>query len=139
MTDVKLVGSLNLGKLDNVGVMTIKGATCSKKCLVIPIEENDIFVKVDEKTAADGRKYVDKKFFLGIEVYEARETDKWGNTHYVKISTSKDFINSHTPELLEARNKVYLGNLKPVTIPSSNQASSIEAPFAEAEDSDLPF
>lgn len=49
MTDEKLVGSLNLAKLTNVGIMTIKGQSCNKKCVVIPIEDNDIYVKVEEK------------------------------------------------------------------------------------------
>ena len=43
---------------------------------------------------------------------------------------------------LDARNKMYLGNLHPVAIPSSNQAGTVEAPPAEAvagEDEDLPF
>lgn len=94
--NVKLVGNINVGKMSNVGVMTIQGQTCAKKCLVIPIEENDVFVKVEEKTTRDGRTYTDKRFCIGIEVYEAREQDQYGNTHYVKLSTSKEFINSHT-------------------------------------------
>ena len=140
--NVKLVGNINVGKMSNVGVMTIQGQTCAKKCLVIPIEENDVFVKVEQKTTRDGRTYTDKRFCIGIEVYEAREQDQYGNTHYVKLSTSKEFINSHTQEKLDARNHTYLGNLKPVAIPSSNQASTIDAPVAQVapqEDDDLPF
>lgn len=142
MADTKLVGSINLAKLANVGIMTVKGATTSKKCVVIPIEENDIYVKVENKQAQDGRQYVDRKFCVGIEVYERRDASKFGYTHYVKPSTSKDFINSHSEQEVAARNSVYLGDLKPVQIPSGNQASTIEAPVAEAipdEDYDLPF
>lgn len=142
MKDEKLVGSLNLAKLSNVGIMTVKGSTTSKKCVVIPIEENDIFIKVENKTTKDGEPYVDKKFCIGIEIYECREKDQFGNTHYMKVSTSKDFINSHSQADLDLRNKTYLGNLKTVAIPSSNQASTIEAPVAvaaEGEDDELPF
>lgn len=138
----KLVGNLNLARLSNVGIMTIQGQSCSKKCIVIPIEENDLFIKVEEKTARDGQKYIDKKYCLGIEVYTSRETDQYGNTHYVKASVSKDYINSHTQEEVDARNKIYLGNFKPVQIPSSNQAATVEAPPATpayASDDDLPF
>lgn len=140
--NIKLVGSVNLANLSNVGIMTINGQTCSKKCLVIPLEENDVYVKVEEKTARDGRRYTDKKFCIGIEVYALREQDQYGNTHYVKASTSKNYINTHSQEELEARNKIYLGNLKPMAIPSSNQASTIDAPVADAapgENDDLPF
>lgn len=140
--NVKLVGNANMAKLVNAGIMTIQGATCAKKCLVVPLEENDFFIKVEEKTARDGSRYVDKKYCLGVEVYQLREPDQYGNTHYIKLSTSKQFINSHTAEEVEARNHIYLGNLKPVTIPSSNQASTVDAPPATAvpqEDDDLPF
>lgn len=140
--NVKLVGNINTGKMSNVGVMTIQGQTCAKRCLVIPLEENDIFAKVEEKTARDGTKYIDKKYCIGIEVYEMREADQYGNTHYVKLSTSKNFINTHTAEEVDARNHTYLGNLKPVAIPSSNQASTMEAPMANVvpgADDDLPF
>ena len=140
--NVKLVGNINTGKMSNVGVMTIQGQTCAKRCLVIPLEENDIFAKVEEKTARDGTKYIDKKYCIGIEVYEMREADQYGNTHYVKLSTSKNFINTHTAEEVDARNHTYLGNLKPVAIPSSNQASTMEAPMANVVpgvDDDLPF
>lgn len=140
--NVKLVGSINVAKMKNVGVMTIQGVSCAKKCLVIPIEENDIFVKVESKTTREGQSYLDKKFCIGIEVYEGREKDQYGNTHYVKLATSKDYVNTHTQEDVDARNHTYLGNLKPIAIPSSNQASTIEAPVAQiapAEDDDLPF
>lgn len=138
----KLVGNINLAKLSNVGIMTVQGQSCNKKCLVIPIEENDLFIKVEEKTSKDGHKYTDKKFCLGVEVYSSRETDQYGNTHYVKASVSKDYINSHTQEEVDVRNKIYLGNLKPVQIPNSNQAATVEAPPAipaYASDDDLPF
>lgn len=138
----KLVGSLNLAKLSNVGIMTIQGASCAKKCLVIPIEENDIFIKVDKKTTRDGHRYTDRKYCVGVEIYTSREVDQYGNTHYAKASVSKEYIDSHTQEEVAERNKIYLGNFKPVQIPSSNQASTVEAPPAVpayGSDDDLPF
>lgn len=141
-SNVKLVGNINVAKMQNVGIMTIQGQSCAKKCLVIPIEENDIFVKVENKTTRDGQNYVDRKYCIGVEIYEGREADQYGNTHYVKLSTSKEYINSHSQEEVDARNHTYLGNLKPIAIPSSNQASTIDAPLAQVaqmEDCDLPF
>lgn len=41
-----------------------------KKCIVIPIEDNDIFVKVSTKTRTDGQQYESRIFGLGVEVYE---------------------------------------------------------------------
>ena len=55
MADSKLVGSLNLARLENVGIMSIKGNSGAvKKCVVIPIDDNDIFIKVEEKTSQHG-------------------------------------------------------------------------------------
>lgn len=138
----KFVGSLNLAKLSNVGIMTIQGASCAKKCLVIPIEENDIFIKVEEKTSREGQRYVDKKYCLGVEMYSSRETDQYGNTHYAKASVSKEYINTHSQEEVAERNKIYLGNFKPVQILNSNQVSTVDAPPAVpayGSDDDLPF
>mgnify|MGYP007069847567 CR=1 FL=1 len=143
MADSKLVGSINLARLDSVGIMSIKGKSGAvKKCVVIPIDENDIFIKVEEKTTQQGEHYVSKLYSLGIEIMEKREPDQWGNVCHAKLATSKEWINHHTPAELEARNKVFLGNFKSVEIPSSNQAATIEAPLAEMEpqqDDDLPF
>lgn len=140
MANIKLVGSINLARLQNVGIMNVKGQTSTKKCVVIPIEENDIYIKVEERTTQDGVPYTSRLYALGVEVYEKRETDQHGYSHHAKLSTSKEWIDKHTPKELEDRNKVYLGNFKAVEIPSTNQAATVQAPFAEAQmDDDLPF
>lgn len=140
MANYKLVGSINLARLQNVGIMNVKGQNSTKKCIVIPIEENDIYIKVEDRTTQDGVAYTSKLYALGVEVYEKREVDQHGYSHHAKVSTSKDWINNHTPQELEERNKVYLGNFKVVEIPNSNQAAAIQAPTTEAQpDDDLPF
>ena len=136
----KLLGAINLAKLSNVGIMNIKGKTGTKKCVVIPIDDNDIYIKVEEKTSQQGQKYISKKYSLGVQIYEKREPDQYGNTHYAKVVLSKQWIDSHTPQEVEEKNKQYLCDLKPVEIADSNQASTIPAQTAEAEDGDdLPF
>lgn len=139
----KLLGSVNLAKLSNVGILNIKGATSVKKCVVIPIEDNDIYVNIQTKKTADGREYVDRKFNLGIEIYARQKESDYGDTHYAKRSLSKDFIKSHSPEEVKAINDTFLGDFKPVEIPSSNQARDIDAGApVEAEnsgDDNLPF
>ncbi len=142
MSNYKLIGSVNLAKLNNVGIMSVKGKSGAvKKCVVIPIEDNDIFVKVSTKTRTDGQQYESRIFGLGVECYEKKEIDQYGNSHYLKRSVSKEYLNSHSQEEVEAMNKTYLGDMKPVEIPSSNQASTI-APQAEVvadNEDDLPF
>ena len=142
MSNYKLIGSVNLAKLNNVGIMNVKGKSgATKKCIVIPVEDNDIFVKVSNKTRTDGQQYESKIYGLGVEVYEKKDVDQFGNSHYLKRSVSKEYLNTHSQADVKAMNKTYLGDLKPVEIPSSNQAATI-APQAEvaADDSDdLPF
>lgn len=48
---MNLTGSVNLLKLEKAGIATIK----NKKCVVIPIEENDLYVSMDDanKKAAE--------------------------------------------------------------------------------------
>lgn len=142
MSNVKLIGSVNLAKLKNVGIMGVTGKSgVKKKCIVIPIEDNDIFIKVSTKTRQDGQQYESRIYGLGVECYEKMNVDQFGNSHYLKRSVSKEYVNSHSPEEVEAMNKTYLGDLKPVEIPSSNQAASIqpETVTAAADDDDLPF
>lgn len=45
---MNLTGSIDLLKLEKVGIATIK----NKKCVVIPIEENDLYVSMDENLKA---------------------------------------------------------------------------------------
>ena len=45
---MNLTGSVNLLKLEKAGIATIK----NKKCVVIPIEENDLYVSMDENLKA---------------------------------------------------------------------------------------
>lgn len=142
MSNFKQIGSLNLAKLTNVGLMNVKGKSgATKKCVVIPIEDNDIFVKVTEKTDTNGNKHTNRIFGLGVEVYEKREADQYGNTHYLKRSVRKEYINSHKQEEVDAMSKTYLGDLKTVEIPSSNQAGTIkpEQEAAAGNEDDLPF
>lgn len=136
----KLFGFINLAKLNNVGIMNVKGKTGTKKCVVIPIEDNDIYIKVEEKTSQQGEKYTSRHYSLGIQIYEKREPDQYGNTHYAKTSVSKKWIEAHTQAEVEEKNNQYLADFKPVEIPDSNQASTIPAPTAEADEGDdLPF
>ena len=142
MADSKLIGSINMSRLKNVGIMDVKGRSgVVKKCVVIPIEDNDIFIKVEEKTSQQtGEIYISKQYNLGVEIYNRREVDQWGNVCYAKLQTSKEWIDGHSKQELEERNNIYLGNFKSVEIPTSNQAATMESPMMEAQDNDdLPF
>lgn len=126
---MNLQGSIDLLKLEKTGIVTIK----NKKCVVIPIEENDLYVSMDENLKA-------KSVYLGLNINERREPSQLGKTHYCKQSLSKQYRDAHKAES-ESKSKVYLGDFKPYEFEgSSNAAAAVDAPVAQADDdSELPF
>lgn len=130
---MNFTGKINLLKLDSTGIVVINGKSGSKKCVVIPIEENDIFVSIDESTGKA------KVAYLGINMWHNNnETglDQYGNSHSVKQSFSQQYRESKSEE--EMRNKPFLGNMKPLE--TSNNISRISSPMADvADNDDLPF
>ena len=77
---MNLQGSIDLLKLEKAGIATIK----NKKCIVIPIEENDLYVSMDENLKA-------KSVYLGLNINERREPSQFGKTHYCKQSLSRQY------------------------------------------------
>lgn len=123
-------GNINLSKLQKVGIATIKG----KKCVVIPIDENDIYIRENEKKDEGARKY--SCINIGISMFESRQdnsqfTNDW--THFIGQSFSKEYREKH-PDV-----RISIGNMKPMESKSSNQADSVSAPAVEPDDDDLPF
>lgn len=94
---MNLTGNVNLLKLEKAGIATIK----NKKCVVIPIEENDLYVSMDENLKA-------KAVYLNVNINERREPSQYGNTHYCKQYLSKQYKDANKAEA-EAKSKVYLG------------------------------
>lgn len=127
-----LSGSIDLLRMKDSGMATIKG----KRCLVIPIDGNDLFVTKDETT---GRA---KACYLGLNIRERRETDQWGKTHYCKQQLSKEFREGAPQELVEEKKNTYLGNFKPLIWDDSNQAGTVKVDTlsdTEVETDELPF
>ena len=91
---MNLTGSVNLLKLEKAGIATIK----NKKCVVIPIEENDLCVSIDENLKA-------KAVYLNVNINERREPSQYGNTHYCKQYLSKQYKDANKAEA-EAKSKV---------------------------------
>ena len=121
-----LQGSIDLLKLQRTGIATIRGV----KCLCIPIRENDIYVSVDENLKA-------KSAYLGLSIFERREVGKYGDTHNVRQSFSKELREAAGKDELDRR--PYLGNMKPLIIENKNGAGSVDAPTTNTEEDDLPF
>lgn len=128
-----LSGSIDLLKLYNSGMATIRGV----RCLVIPIENNDLYITKDDTTGKA------KACYLGLVVRERKEVDQWGKTHYCKQQLSKEFREGGNPEIVEEKKKTYLGNFKPVVFDdNTNQAGTVQvAPLSDfdVQEDDLPF
>lgn len=116
---------LNLKKMSRVGVATIRNV----KCVVIPIEENDIFVSVDEAGKV-------KNIYLDLAAWVNRNgVSQYGDTHLIKMSYSEEFRTAH-PGVVE--NSPIVGNAKPLKV--GNAADIVDAPAVDIEDDNgLPF
>ena len=126
---MNLQGSIDLLKLEKAGIATIK----NKKCVIIPIEENDLYVSMDDELKA-------KSVYLGLNINERKNPSQYGKTHYSKQSLSRQYREAHKAES-EAKSKIYLGDFKPYEFEgSSNAAATVTAPVAQIDDDgDLPF
>ena len=123
-------GKLNLLKLKRAGVMQILGRTEVLLCVVIPIEDNNIFINTDENNRP-------KAAYLDLTAWELKNP-KYEETHMIKQSLSKEIREKMTDD--EKKAMPILGGLKPANFEAQNGASTCDAPFAQAQDlSDLPF
>lgn len=128
MTDFN--GKLNLLKLKRAGIMQIQGRTGVLRCLVIPVEDNNIFVTTDENNHP-------KAAYIDLTAWELKNP-KYDETHMIKQSLPKEVREKMTDE--EKKAIPILGGLKPVIFESQNAASSCAAPIAQTQNSDnLPF
>ena len=128
MTDFN--GKLNLLKLKRAGIMQIQGRTKVLRCLVIPVEDNNILVTTDENNHP-------KAAYIDLTAWELKNP-KYDETHMVKQSLPKEVREKMTDEKKKAM--PILGGLKPANYEALNGASTCDAPFAHAQDlNDLSF
>ncbi|MBR5951575.1 MAG: hypothetical protein IKZ87_09135 [Actinomycetaceae bacterium] len=126
-----LQGSIDLLKLTNACVATL-GKTTKKRCVVIPIDDNDLYVKNEDNSTKP------RSVYLGVNVWERQQPSQYGHTHYIKQSFSKAYREAHTED--EMKNKPFFGDMKPIL--RQNGATSFDAPAVEMEQQeqdDLPF
>ena len=129
---MNLQGKINLLKLEKTGLMTVNGRSGAKLCVVIPVEENDIYVSRDESLKPKGA-------YLSINAWQSNSdsgVDQYGNSHSVKQGFSREFRERMDEE--EMRAKPFIGNLRPW----ERKEQPISAPTAQAsadEYDDLPF
>ena len=120
--------SVKLNKLKGACVKELQGKTAKKKCIIIPIEDNDMFI-------SDSNDVI-----LNLAGWESNKLNH-GNTHLIKWSPSKKTSEKMTDE--QKRAIPILGNLKPFGTQTTAKPVS-EKPKDEFSDilnndDDLPF
>lgn len=101
-----------LTKLKGAKVMEIQGKTCTKTCVVIPIDNEEGTVRDSYKIKTDAgpaTKYLED-VQLNLTAFEFREK-KFGQTHGIKASFSKQRMESMSED--ELRSMPFIGNMKP--------------------------
>lgn len=122
---------LNLMKLSRAGIMQIQGRGEVLRCLVIPVEENHLFISTDEATKRP------KAAYLDLSAWELHNP-RYEETHMIKQSLPKEVRERMTEE--QRKEMPILGGLKPATFEVHNGASDCDAPFAQVNNiDDLPF
>lgn len=112
---------LDLAKLNKVAAVNLTGKTGEKvKCVVIPVEDNDIFLS--EKGG----------IYLDLTAIAMKE-ERYGQTHLIKKSIPSDIYKELSDEV--KKNQPIIGALKPI---QSKQAEVTNDAQAENVD-DLPF
>lgn len=126
------LAKLDLLKFKNACVTEIKGKTSTKKGIFIPIEDNEIFLT----TGMSGKP---KSAYFDLVIFEGREPSKFGETHVMKRSLSKEARSKMSDE--EKRAMPIFGNMKPMEF--NNATHVVEAPVAQStkkeDDDSLPF
>jgi hypothetical protein len=121
--------SINLLKLKNACVITVTGRSEKKKGIFIPIQENDLYVSLDESLNP-------KSITLSIASWALKEKGQYGDTHLLKQNFSKEFREQMSEE--ELRNTPILGNMRPMEKADAvSNVSSTEVQVPEQDD--LPF
>ena len=110
---------LDLLKLKGAAVVNLKGKTATKRCLVIPIEDAQLFLG-------------QKGCYLNLTAIEMQNS-QYGNTHCVKQSYDRSVYDAMTEE--ERNAQPIIGSVRPLM----KQAPAIEASNIVANEDDLPF
>ena len=118
-----LVVKLQLNSLKNVFVKDFQGKTETKRCICIPIDDNDLFIS--EKGSV----------YLDLLAWENNKL-KDGKTHLVKQSISKKRREWMSDD--ELKSQPILGDVKPLENQSKDLPTT-DMSVVNNYDDDLPF
>ena len=108
-----------LTKIKGAKVMDIEGKTCTKRCVVIPIDSEEGTVQDSYEGKIDGlptTKYL-SDVMLNLTAFEFKEK-KYGQSHGIKASFSRKKLERTSEEELKAMS--FVGNMKPWVMNTSD-------------------
>lgn len=108
-----------LTKIKGAKVMDIEGKTCTKRCVVIPIDSDEGTVQDSYEGKIDGlptTKFLND-VYLNLTAFEFKEK-KYGQSHGIKASFSKKKLERTSEEELKAM--PFVGNMKPWVMNTSD-------------------
>lgn len=114
--------NVELNKFKNSFVADIKGKTATKKCICIPIEDNDIYCG-------------DKTITASMVAYES---DRFGHSHSLRQSVSAERLEKMSDD--ERKAIPYLGHMKIMSAEVLNKSVPVDGADIQPEGGeDLPF
>lgn len=123
-----------LSKIDGAKVMDIQGKTRSRKCIVIPID-NEIGTVTDAYISRDSARIdgqttwkQSKEVYLNLVGIEFREK-RYGQSHGIKAAISRGVMNRMSEE--EVKSTPLIGNVKPW---NSDSEEDMPAEYTQKED-----
>lgn len=114
---------IDLLKLKNSFVTNLKGKAETKRCLVIPIDDAQLFLG-------------EKGIYLNLTGVEMQEV-RFDDTHFVKQQLPKDVYQAMTEE--ERYQQPILGSMRPIASVQKQMEVKTTTDSTQVEDDDLPF
>lgn len=115
-----------LTKIKGAKVMDVEGKTCTKKCIVIPIENEEGTVQDAYRGKIDGLptwKPLDE-VYLNLSAFEFKEK-RYGQSHGLKAQFSKERLETMAEE--ELRSMPFIGNMKPWALANTSDDDDLPA------------
>lgn len=101
------------------------------RCVILPIEANDLYAKTDDAGHV-------QSVYLSLSCFENKTESQYGDTHMVKQSHGKSWIESHTDE--QKREEPILGNARPIGKRPVSEAVDVPKQDVQFQgEEDLPF
>lgn len=114
---------IDLLKLKNSFVTNLKGKAATKRCLVIPIDDAQLFLG-------------EKGIYLNLTGVEMQEV-RYDDTHFVKQQLPKDVYQAMTEE--ERTKQPILGSMRPIASTQRQMEVKTTTDTTQVEPDDLPF